>query len=170
MKAMFATASLEDLSSYARAMASADNADEWTVLTFPGDIQTGLVIYGSSYVVLKSTPEQQLASWLFIRWLLSPQIQQKWVEVTGLFPLRTSALDLLSGYKDSHPQWSAAVGLLPQAQIKPQLASWRKVQIMLGDGFSYMFKPGIDNLPAIASNQPSAILSQIDSIAKEISK
>ncbi len=69
-KAMFATASLEDLSSYARAMASANNADEWTVLSFPGDIQTGLVIYGSSYVVLKSTPEQQLASWLFVRWLL----------------------------------------------------------------------------------------------------
>jgi len=69
---------------------------------------------------IESTPEQQLASWLFVRWLLSPQIQQKWVEVTGLFPLRTSALDLLSGYKDSHPQWSAAIGLLPQAQIEPQ--------------------------------------------------
>ena len=70
-------------------MAAADNADTWTVLGFPGPDQTGVVIYGSSYVVLKSTPQQQLASWLFVRWLLSPENQMKWVEVTGLFPLST---------------------------------------------------------------------------------
>jgi len=163
-KAMFATASLEDISSYARAMASADNGDEWTVLTFPGDIQTGLVIYGSSYVVLKSTPEQQLASWLFVRWLLSPQIQQKWVEVTGLFPLRTSALDLLSGYKDSHPQWSAAVGLLPQAQIEPQLASWREIRVMLGDGFQTMFS---SNIPA---GRVAEILANMESTSADLTK
>jgi ABC-type glycerol-3-phosphate transport system substrate-binding protein len=163
-KAMFATASLEDLSSYARAMASADNADEWTVLSFPGDIQTGLVIYGSSYVVLKSTPEQQLASWLFVRWLLSPQIQQKWVEVTGLFPLRTSALDLLSDYKDSHPQWSAAVGLLPQAQIEPQLASWREIRVMLGDGFQTIFS---SNIPA---GRVAEILANMESTSADLMK
>ena len=134
------------------------------MLTFPGDIQTGLVIYGSSYVVLKSTPEQQLASWLFARWLLSPQIQQKWVEVTGLFPLRTSALDLLSGYKDSHPQWSAAVALLPQAQIEPQLASWREIRVMLGDGFQTMFS---SNIPA---GRVAEILANMESTSADLTK
>ncbi len=144
-RALFATASLEELSAYTRAMGSAGNTDEWTVLSFPGDIQSGLVIYGASYVLLKSTPEQQLASWLFVRWLLSPENQKKWVEVTGLFPLRDSSIGLLTDYKNSHPQWSAAVDLLPQAQIEPQLASWRKVRVMLGDGFETMFSA---NTPA----------------------
>jgi len=163
-KALFATASLEDLSGYSRAMASADNADEWTVISFPGDIQTGLVVYGSSYVILKSTPEQQLASWLFVRWLLSPEIQEKWVEVTGLFPLRTSSLELLKDYRDSHPQWSAAVDLLPQAQIEPQLASWRKIRVMLGDGFASMFS---SNIPA---GRVAEILAIMESTSSDLTK
>ena len=169
-KALFSTASLEELSDQARAFGAANNSDEWTVLAFPGNSQSGLFIYGSSYIVLKSTPEQQLASWLFVRWMLSPENQTKWVETLGLFPLRASSMELLKDYGNSHPQWNAALALLPNAGIQPQLASWRKVQIMLGDGFSYMFLPGLDNQPAIASNQPAAVLNQMDSIAGELSK
>ncbi|HUH96034.1 MAG TPA: extracellular solute-binding protein [Anaerolineales bacterium] len=169
-KALFSTASLEELSDQSRAMAAADNSDEWTVLAFPGSSQSGLYIYGSSYIVLKSTPEQQLAAWLFVHWMFSPENQAKWVDALGFFPLRASSLDLLKDYSNSHPQWNAALALLPSAAIQPQLASWRVVRSMLGDGFSYMFRSGLDNQPAIASNQPAAILSQMDSIAREISK
>jgi multiple sugar transport system substrate-binding protein len=163
-KALFATASLEQLTSYSRAMASAGNIDEWTVLSFPGDIQTGLIIYGSTYVVLKSTPEQQLASWLFVRWLLSPENQKKWVEVTGLFPLRNSSLNLLNDYKNSHPQWSAAVDLLPQAQIQPQLASWRVVRVVLGDAFQNMFTA---NIPA---GRVAEVLAMMESTTRDLTK
>lgn len=127
-------------------------------------MQTGLVVYGSSYVVLKSTPEEQLASWLFVRWLLSPENQKQWVEVTGLFPLRNSALTLLGGYKKSHPQWAAAVGLLPQAQIEPQLASWREVSVMLGDGFDAMFR---SNTPA---GRVAEVLAIMELTSRDLSK
>ncbi len=139
-RALFATVSLEQLSDFSRAMGTADNGDDWTLLGFPGPVQTGLVIYGSSYVVLKSTPPQQLAAWLFIRWLLSPENQKDWVEATGLFPLRNSELAQLESYGKSHPQWSTAVDLLPQATIQPQLASWLQVNVMIGDGFDAMFR------------------------------
>ena len=163
-KALFATASLEELTDYSREMASANNPDEWTVLSFPGDIQTGLVIYGSSYVIMKSTPEQELASWLFIRWLVSAANQAKWVEVTGLFPLRASTLKLVNDYSNSHPQWSAAVNLLPQAQIEPQLASWRKIRVMLGDGFETMFS---SNIPA---GRVAEILAIMESTTRDLTK
>ena len=163
-EALFATASLEELPDYSRAMAAANNRDEWTVLSFPGDIQTGLIVYGSSYVILKSTPEKQLASWLFVRWLLSPENQKKWVEFTGMFPLRTSSLDLLGDYKDSHPQWVAAVNLLPQAQIEPQLASWREVRAMLGDGFDAMFRSNT------AAGRVAEILAIMESTSRDLTK
>jgi multiple sugar transport system substrate-binding protein len=166
-KALFSTAGLEELSDQSRAFGAANNIDEWTVLSFPGSVQSGLTLYGSSYIMLKSTPEKKLASWLFIRWMLSPEIQAKWVEALGLFPLRASSMDMLKDYGNSHPQWKAALALLPSAQNQPQMASWRKVQIMLGDGFSYMFRTDLDNLPAIASNQPAAVLSQMDSLVRE---
>ena len=65
--------------------------------------------------------------------------QAKWVETLGLFPLRASSMELLKDYSNSHRQWNAALTLLPNAGIQPQLASWRKVQIMLGDRFSHVF-------------------------------
>jgi len=163
-QALFSTASLEDLSDQSRALAAANNSDEWTVLAFPGSTQSGLYIYGSSYIVLKSTPEQQLASWLFVRWMLSPENQAKWVEALGLFPLRASSMDLLKDYRDSHPQWSAAIALLPNAEIQPQLASWRIVRIMLGDGFADIFR---QNIPA---GRIAASLAEMDSTVRDLSK
>ena len=73
--------------------------------------QSGIMVYGSSFVMLNSTPEKQLASWLFMRWMLESEQQREWVEVTGLFPLRTSLLENLRDYARSHPQWVAAVAL-----------------------------------------------------------
>jgi len=134
------------------------------VLPFPGSFQNGLIVYGSSYVILKSTPEQQLASWLFVRWLLSPENQKKWVEVEGLFPLRNSTLELLGDYQKSHPQWAQAVALLPQAQMQPQLASWRKVRTMIGDGFKAMFQ---SNTPV---GRVAEILAIMETTARSIAK
>lgn len=163
-KALFATASLEQLSDFSRAMGSADNGDDWTVLGFPGPVQVGLLTYGSSYVILKSTPPQQLAAWLFVRWLLSPANQVDWVETTGLYPLRTSELPLLASYRQSHPQWGAAVDLLPKATIQPQLASWQQVNVMIGDGFDAMFRT---NTP---TGRVAEILAIMGNTANDLSK
>lgn len=162
--ALFGTAGIEQLPDFSRSMAAANNGDTWTVLGFPGTDQVGLVTYGSSYIVLKSSPEQQLASWLFVRWLLSPENQQKWVEVTGLLPLRTSALALLGDYKRSHPQWAAAVDLIPKAQIQPQLASWRMVRVMVGDGFDAMFRSNT------AAGRVAEVLAIMDKTASDLSQ
>ena len=163
-QALFATAKLQQLPEYARAMAAANNGDSWTVLSFAGPDHAGLVTYGSSYVVLKSTAVRQLASWLFVRWMLSIENQKKWVEATGLFPLRTSMLASLGDYRKSHPQWSAAVDLIPAAQNEPQLASWRQVRVMVGDGFDAMFR---SNTP---SGRVAEILAIMERVASDLSK
>jgi multiple sugar transport system substrate-binding protein len=163
-EALFITASLEDLPDVAREFASAKNTDKWKVIPFPGENEDTLVVYGSSYVILKSTEAEQLASWLFVRWLLDKEQDARWVEATHLFPLHTSTVDLLGDYAKTHPQWVQAVKLLPQGEIQPQLASWRKVKIMLGDGFSHMYRV---NVP---SGQVAAILAQMETLARELSK
>jgi len=163
-EAMFITASLEDLPEVARAFASANNTDKWKVISFPGANEDALVVYGSSYIILNSTQEKQLAAWLFVRWLLEKEQDARWVEATHLYPLRTSTLDLLGDYEKTHPQWVQAVNLLPQGEIQPQLASWRKVKIMLGDGFAHMYRV---NVP---SGQVAAILALMESLSRELSK
>lgn len=161
-QALFITASLEDFPAIARAFAAADNTDHWTALAFPGDT---LVVYGSSYMMLNSTPEKQLAAWIFIRWMLEPKQDARWVETTHLFPLRASTSGLLGAYRDSHPQWADAAALLPHGVLQPQLASWRIVKIMLGDGFSDMFRR-----TDLTSGQVAKVLAQMEATARELGK
>jgi len=73
-------------------------------------------------------------------------------------------MPLLKDYINSHPQWTAAVALLPNAEIQPQLASWRTVRVMLGDGFNDIFS---SNIPA---GRVAATLAQMDSIVRDLSK
>ena len=165
-QALFATAGLEELADQSRSFFTSGSQDEWTVLPFPGDEQDGLVVYGSSYVMLDSDNVTRLASWLFMRWMLQPENQASWVKSTGLFPLRTSTINLLADYSAEHPQWAAAVKLLPDGKQPPQLASWRIVRTMLGDGFGDMF----DTIrhPDLTEGQVPLILKQMDETATDL--
>jgi ABC-type glycerol-3-phosphate transport system substrate-binding protein len=163
-QALFATASLETFSDQARAFAAADNTDDWAPLAFPGMDHDALVLYGSSYVTLESTGAEQLASWLFVRWMLQPEIDARWVTATGLFPLRASTLGLLTDYAAGHPQWAQAVDLMTEGRVHPQLSSWRTVKVMLGDGFDCLFRGN----PQCA--QAPLVLRQMDSISGDLTK
>ena len=167
-QALFATASLEEFPDQSRAFSAASNSDEWIALPFPGDGRDALVVYGSSFIVFNSDDATQLASWLFIRWMLSAETQADWVRSTGLFPLRSSTFDLLADYSADHPQWAGAVKYLSNGEITPQLSSWRLVRVMLEDGFRDMF----DTIrhPDLTEGQVPVILTQMDETAEELSK
>lgn len=160
--ALFATASLEDLPDLARDFAIAGSADEWTVLPFPGIEGSVLVVYGASYILFDSEDADQLAAWLFVRWLLSPENQADWVNSAGLFPLQASTMSLLTDYAAGHPAWADAVKLLPQGRITPQLAAWRTVRVALGDGFNFMFR--VDT----PEGQVATILAQLDAVVRDL--
>jgi ABC-type glycerol-3-phosphate transport system substrate-binding protein len=163
-RALFVTGSLEDFSALTRALNTVGNADEWEVLLFPGVNEDAFFVYGSSYILLPSSDAEQLAAWLFVRWMLSPERQARWVETTGMFPLRTSTLNFVAGYASTHPQWVAAVRLLPQASLPPQRADWRTVRVALGDGFDFMFRT---NLPI---GQVATVLAQMDAVVRDVAK
>ena len=162
--ALFITASLTDLPDVARAFASANSTDKWSVMPFPNGNTGVMTVYGSSYVILKTTDERQLAAWLFVRWLTDNKQDARWVETTHLFPLHASTLDLLGDYEKTHPQWKQAVDLLPEGALQPQLPSWRTVKIMLGDGFNHMYRV---NTP---SGQVPAILAEMENLSKDLNK
>jgi multiple sugar transport system substrate-binding protein len=163
--ALFSTGDLSELDAQAAAFsrASPDTADDrWTVAAFPGSQEQSIVAYGPSYAVIKSTPEKELASWLFVRWLLDAEHQAQWVRATGLFPLRTSEMPLLADYASAHPQWEAAVGLLGDAHAVPPAASWRTMKYVLGDGAEHIFRV---NLPV---TQIPGVLKEMDATAAEL--
>jgi ABC-type glycerol-3-phosphate transport system substrate-binding protein len=105
---------------------------------------------------------------LFIRWMLGAENQARWVQSTGLFPLRSSVRGLLAGYAQEHPQWAQAVELVSNGQMTPKLASWRVVRVMLSDGFRDMF----DTIrhPDLTEGQVPAILKQMEDTAGELNR
>jgi hypothetical protein len=102
-----------------------------------------------------------------MRWMLSAENQVHWVQSTGLFPLRTSTGNLLADYANEHPQWAAAVKLLPDGQLTPQLGSWHSVRIMVGDAFRDMF----DTIrhPDLTDGQVPLLLRQMDETVTDLS-
>jgi ABC-type glycerol-3-phosphate transport system substrate-binding protein len=162
--ALFISVDLAELPLAAESMARLKNTDQWEVVPFPGPQKRLVVAYGPSYTLMKTTPAKQLASWLFARWLLSPENQAQWVESTGLFPLRTSTLNLIGPFKAASPQWDTAVGDLDLVQGVPQLASWRKVRYVLEDGMTVVFQT---NTPL---NKLPSMLEEMDAMAAELNK
>ena len=133
-QAVFITSSTAGILSQEEAFAAEDRQDEWTVVPFPPPYgKPAVVAYGASLAVLKSTDEEQLAAWLFVRWLTETEQQAHWVEYTGAWPVRAEAESLLGSYKKSHPQWAASLKLLPYARLEPGLASWEMGRWALQD-------------------------------------
>jgi multiple sugar transport system substrate-binding protein len=160
-KALFAAGSLGDLA--AQQLAFAGSTDQWTVIPFPGDERV-IMTYGPDYVVLKSSEVRQLASWLFVRWMLEPENQARWTHETGLFPVRSSAMAALQDILSNNPQWAAAADLIPQARTYPQVASWRTARLVLGDGFFALFQLNP------TAQQADETLQEIQSTVEEVVK
>lgn len=49
--------------------------------------------YGPVNVIPKNDSEKQLAGWLWLKWLATPEPQSKWVQVTNYFPSIRSAVE-----------------------------------------------------------------------------
>jgi len=161
--ALFISADLAEISNQNLAFDQANNGDEWTVIPFPG--QHGqLIAEGPIFSILRSTPEKQLAAWLFTRWLLSSQNQARWVVATGMLPLRTSSYESLADYRSSHPQWNNAAGYMTSLAVQPQLASWRKARPVLGDAANFMFRNNLD------LDQIPNLLTQMDETVQELTR
>jgi hypothetical protein len=73
-------------------------------------------------------------------------------------------LELLSDYRANHPQWEAAVDLLPAAQSFPQLASWYRVKYILGDGvFSiYRMDTPVEEIPNVLKDMDNLVEELLD--------
>ncbi|MBI3521875.1 MAG: extracellular solute-binding protein [Chloroflexi bacterium] len=65
----------------------------WSLQSVPqSDATRGRTIaYGPSVVVYRSTPEKQLAAWLFVRWFSDKEQTAEWSAATAGLPLRKSA-------------------------------------------------------------------------------
>ncbi len=162
-QALFYSGSLLDFPFQQRAMDFVKSTDSWIVMKYPTPHDSSTVLTsGNTNAVLRSSPEGQLASWLFLRYLMLPRVQARLAAVSNLIPSRQSAVESMSDFRLNHTLWAQAVGWVDDFKPAPRLASWRTVRRILQDAAWQIFSPivKVDGIPAV--------LEELDGMVKEI--
>lgn len=106
----------------------------WDVTNLPYTSEEPVISSsGVSTLILPTSPEEQLAAWLFIRWLAEPEQQAEWAQHRGCLPLRRSALDQMAAYLEEHPHFASAAQLLGQVWVtEPNVTAYSECGAEIG--------------------------------------
>jgi len=140
---------------------SSGRGDDWQMLPFLGPEGTRAVVSDvQSVVVFKTSPEEELASWLFLKYLVSPEVQAEWSQYSGYYPTREDSLRFLRKFGRDNPSWAGGLDLLKYSRSAPLHPSWQTVQLAVEDAF--------EELLIRPEQSPEAQLEALDQAAAEL--
>lgn len=103
--------------SYYRDLVAQGGKFNWGVAALPHatGAAPATTLSGSNLTILRSTPERQLATWLFIKYATSREATAGWAAATGYLPVRQSALDTpaMISQLTAQPAYRVAATILP---------------------------------------------------------
>ena len=121
---LFTVGSSSGLPYYGSAVSEGAGFD-WSVAAIPHTTADPVMnVYGASIGIPQSTPERQLAAWLFLKFYTTPTIQAKWAEASNYFPTRESVAAEMEGYFDANPTYATAFDLLEFGQFEPPVPGY----------------------------------------------
>ena len=141
---LFSSASSSGLP-FVRAAVDAGAKFDWSVAPLPHTTPAPVMnVYGASVSMPKSTPERELATWLFIRYFTSPEVQAGWGQVANYFPVRQSAAQRLGDYFERHTAYKTAFDLLQYGHHEPPVPGYDFVRTMAEEALAAIFAQGRD--------------------------
>lgn len=128
---------------------------EWGV-THPPQAGTEPVvdIYGASVSICSTTPEKQLATWLFLKWLTAPEQQARWVRASNYFPVRRSTAQELQSYFEENPRYQVAYALLDYGKSEPSMPGYQQVRRLIQEAMVEIVEDG--NMDQVLANLQQA--------------
>jgi multiple sugar transport system substrate-binding protein/sn-glycerol 3-phosphate transport system substrate-binding protein len=156
------SADLQELTNQQMAQTVAGSTDEWVVIPYPTTGKTFILTQGPSYAMLTASPEKQLAAWLFIRWMGSPDHYGAVVKASNTLPLGENLINYSIELEDTLPQWKEAVNLLQDSQTIPADANWGNAKMIWEDAAWQLFKTDVKTA------QIPALTTQMDVTLKEL--
>lgn len=125
---LFSVGSSGNLRAVRRAV-EAGSQFRWSAAPLPGNVgDLSLNVYGASLSIPVSTPERELAAWVFARYLTEPEIQAEWAMATGSYPVRAQAAKFMTRYFENHPTERVVFELLYEAQTEPSVPGYDVVR------------------------------------------
>ncbi|HXF64198.1 MAG TPA: extracellular solute-binding protein [Caldilineaceae bacterium] len=145
--------------------------DVWGVTaiphTTPDPVQN---VYGGDVMIPVTTPEQELAAWIFVKWFTSPEVQAEWVQASGYFPTRQSTSQYLDEYIETSTggqQWAQALALLEYGVYEPQLISYDQVRRSISEAFNAIMQGAdiestLQELNELANTTQEELMAEIE--------
>ena len=141
---LFTSASSSGLPFFKAAVGAGAKFD-WSVAPLPHTTATPVTnVYGASVSIPKSTPQRELATWLFIRYFTSPEVQAGWGQAANYFPVRQSAAQRLGDYFQRHTAYKTAFDLLQYGRHEPPVPGYDFVRAMAEEALAAIFAQGRD--------------------------
>jgi len=70
------------------------------------------------------SPERELATWLFLKYYTSKEVQTTWAEVSGYFPVRASVAEGLTDYFTANPAFKTSFDMLQYSHFEPPVPGY----------------------------------------------
>ena len=122
-KTLITQSSSAGIKYYGYAFADEANEDVWGPIPVVGPNGEQVVTsYQQMIGMVNVSPEANLAAWIFLNYLTSPENQASWIEVSGYFPTRVSTEALIADYAANDANYAAALELIPLGVAHPQTA------------------------------------------------
>jgi len=154
-KLLFTIGSSSGMPYYKSTVADGANFN-WSIAAIPHTTPDPVVdIYGASLSIPKTTPEEQLAAWLFIKWFDEPEQQAEWAQISNYFPVRKSTAAELGDYFAENPAYATAFSLLKYGAVEAPVAGYDVVRKKVSEAFSAMVE-GADVDQTLAELQQTA--------------
>jgi multiple sugar transport system substrate-binding protein len=144
---------------------SGSGIENWIMTTTPwSDDNRSLLVFLTSLIIVPSTPEEQLATWLFIKYMASNEAQIEWTERVNYQPYTISAAQGLSEeFIANVPQFGQVRDLFLDDSIRiistPMVVSFNQVSGILAELIANVTAGGQDVLSAaqLAEAEANAI-------------
>jgi multiple sugar transport system substrate-binding protein/sn-glycerol 3-phosphate transport system substrate-binding protein len=131
-KTLFTIALSNELPAYKTAV-DQGGLFRWAVAPLPRNTDNPVaLLVGQSWAVFKTTPQHQLAAWLFVRWFNGAHQTRRWAEATNTLPLRLSVARQMNT-KDADPNLKTTLDLVPFGVGEPAVPGWNAAREILGD-------------------------------------
>jgi multiple sugar transport system substrate-binding protein len=150
-KALFTMSSTAGLP-YQIAAFDAEDAikDEWTIIPFPGkDGGQSVDLFGQYVAMVNTNPERMMATWVFVKYLTSPEVQAKWIEGSAYYPTRSDTFPLVEAYGAENAIWAHGLTFLDYGKAEPAWASWTTVRRDVQDTFNAILQGAPADIPGL---------------------
>jgi multiple sugar transport system substrate-binding protein len=134
----------------------------WSIAAIPHTTSDPVMnIYGPSASIPKTTPEQELAAWLFLKYYASPDVQAEWAQTTKYLPVRASVAYGTADIFAANSSYKGAFDMLQYSHFEPPVPGYDFVRAKAQEAIAAItngddVKSTLDNL----NQEANSILSE----------